>query len=553
MRSDQRLGFLRRSLLKSPFGPFGLALGMWLLTSQCAQIVTPSGGPKDIKAPRAEKYVPDSAATNFSAKTITIVFNEFIQLADLQKEMTISPPMRVQPEVKVKGKMLIIELNDTLKKNTTYVINFGNSIRDFTESNAKTDFKYIFSTGGMIDTLRMTGVVKNAYDLKTDKGVLVMLYETLGDSVPYKTGPSYFAKTNADGSYKISNIKPGKYKAFALKDANSNYKYDLPSENIGFSDTAVNITKHAKLDFRLFREEPSRQSLLKTLMGGYGRAMLLYARPVSEISYTPLKSSTPTETFITEFNSGRDSIRIWFPVFSKDTLYFKVIADKTIIDTVRIGTAQFKKETGGRGEVFKLAASVNASKDIKLDLNSDLLLKFNHPLRSADTAAVYLTANGQKINYTNKGVADAVKRNYHFRFPVEQDSSYRLFIPPGTFTDIFGLKNDTLKVNFKTQEEKFYGTLKLTLKLRSMAAYVLELVNEKGVVFNYARAERGIFSFLYVPPGAYKLRIIYDQNGDGKWTTGNYLAKRNPETIIYYPGAVTIRSNWDLELDWKVE
>ena len=154
-----------------------LVSGFWLLTSQCAQIVVPSGGPKDLSPPAVEKYVPDSAATRFSSKTITIVFDEYIQLTDLQKEMSISPPMRIAPEIRAKGKMLQIEIKDSLKKNTTYVINFGSAIRDFTESNAKTDFRYIFSTGAVIDTLKLTGTVKGAYDQKTDKGVLVMLYE----------------------------------------------------------------------------------------------------------------------------------------------------------------------------------------------------------------------------------------------------------------------------------------------------------------------------------------------------------------------------------------
>lgn len=561
-----------------------LAGGCFLLV-RCAQIVVPSGGPKDMKPPIVEKYIPDSAATNFNAKNITIAFDEYIQLTDVQKEMTISPPMRVQPEAKVKGKLLLIELKDTLKKNTTYVINFGSSIRDFTESNAKTDFRYIFSTGSIIDTLKMTGTVKNAYDQKTDKGVLVMLYELFDDSVPYKIVPSYFAKTNADGNYKISNIRPGKYKAFALKDANGNYRYDVPTESIGFSDTLIKISKNIKLDFHIFQEEPKQQRMLRSFTGGYGRMMLLYAKPVTEISYKPLNSGTKTETFLTEFNNNRDSIRIWFPVFSKDTLHFKVIADETTIDTIRIGTGQFQKESSGRGEPFKLMAASNVKKDKPFDLNKGLEVYFNHPIKTyhpdrftfkynniawphnaldikMDSCVLYQHSSKIFIvgvpSYSRDSIGntlpDSSGNGIYTVHPFSPDTgNYSLFIPPGTFTDIFGLTSDTIKLDFKTQEEKFYGTLKLTLKMKYRIAYVLELVNEKGVVFNYARSERGIFSYLYLPPGAYKLRIVYDRNGDYKWTTGNYLEKRKPETIIYYPAAVTIRSNWDMELDWKVE
>ena len=533
-------------------GYFSLFI-FYLLLSGCAQIVVPSGGPKDLQAPRVEKYIPDSAATNFRARTITILFDEYIQLADLQKELTISPPMRIQPEVKAKGKMLQIELKDSLKDNTTYVINFGSSIRDFTEANSKTDFRYIFSTGSVIDTLKLTGAVKGAYDQKTEKGILVMLYESADDSIPYKSGPSYFAKTNADGSYKISNIRPGQYKVFALKDANGNYKYDVPTESIGFSDTLISIKKNTKLDILIFQEEPKKQRLLKSFTMGYGSVMMCYAKPVEKISYKPLNAATKTETFLTEFNPGRDSVRIWFPVFTKDSLFFKVMTDEGTIDTIRIGTGQFQKGGSERGGAVKLTAAVNMSKDKPLDLNKDVSLRFNHPIRSVNVKNMSLTTKNSKLSYSNTEISDSIKRNYFFKYPVEPDSAYQLFILPGAFTDIFDLTNDTIKVDFKTQEEKFYGTLKLTVKMKYRIPFVLELINEKGVVYNYARAERGIFSYLFMPPGTYKLRVIYDQNGDGKWTTGNYLEKKKPETIIYYPGPVTIRSNWDLELDWKIE
>lgn len=535
------------------YGGYFLLFTFYFLLVRCAQIVVPGGGPKDVKPPRVLEYMPDSAATNFNSRGITIVFNEFIQLSDVQKEMTISPPMRILPEVKAKGKTLQIELRDTLKKNTTYVINFGNSIRDFTEGNAKPEFKYIFSTGDKIDTLSMSGQVKNAFDQKSEKGVLVMLYESFDDSVLYKAEPSYFAKTKADGAYKISNIKPGKYKAFALKDANSNYKYDLPAEAIGFSDTLVKISRNAKLDFRIFQEEPKKQLLLKSYASGYGSMLLFYAKPVKNISYKPLSSSTKTETFLTEFNTGRDTVRLWFPVFSKDTLYFKIISDETTIDTIRQGTSQFKKESGGRGEAFKLIAVTNAGKDKPLDLDKKFTIKFNYPIREAKTREIYLSSNGKKIIPADSVMADKVNRSFSFQFPLAQDTVYRLQILPGIFADIFGSANDTIRTEFKIQEEKAYGTLKLSLKLKNKLSYVLELVNEKGVVYKHVKSEEGIFSYVYIPPGAYKLRIVYDQNKDGKWTTGNYLEKRKPETVIYYPGAVTIRSNWDLELDWNVE
>jgi hypothetical protein len=530
------------------------ALGCLLLTSQCAQIVIPGGGPKDIKPPMVEKYIPDSAATNFTAKSIVISFDEFIQLNDLQKELTISPPMNIQPEVKVKGKILLIDIKDTLKKNTTYVLNFGNSIKDFTEGNIKADFQYIFSTGGYIDTLKLSGTVKNAYDQKTDKGILVMLYESSDDSVPYKKGPSYFARTNADGTYRITNIRPGTYKAFALKETNANFKYDSPDESIAFSDTLIKIRKNTKLDLQLFREEPKKQRMLKNAVSGYGNFTIMYAKPVEKISFRALNASTPTETFITEYSTGRDTIQIWSPKFGKDSLYFKVIADEKTVDTMKTCTCLFEKQKAGRADVFKLVMNTNVSPTAKFDINKNVTLRFNHPINTALSRIenVALTMNSQRIDYTNRDSIKIGDRNFSFKFPLIPDSTYQLNIPPATFTDIFNLKNDTMKIKFQVQEEKFYGTLKLNLKMKDKAS-ILQFINDKGLIYEPESSDKGIFMYTYLPPGNYTLRIIYDKDRNGKWTPGNYTTHRQPEKVIYYPTPVTIRSNWDSEIEWKVE
>jgi len=527
-------------------------LAISFVFSSCAQIVIPSGGKKDIGAPHVVRYIPDSAATNFKGKNITIDFDEYIQLGDLQKELTISPPMRIQPEVKAKGTMLQIELQDTLKKNTTYVLNFGNAIRDFTESNIKKDFQYIFSTGSFIDTFQLSGMIKNAYDQKAEKGVSILLYETFEDSLPYKSGPSYFAKTNDDGNYRITNIRAGTYKAFALKDANGNSRYDVPTETIGFSDTLVKISRSSRLDLQVFREEPKKQRLLKSATWGYASIMLMYAKPVSEISYKPLNGTTKIETFLTEFNTSRDSLRIWFPVFTKDTLHFQATPDGGITDTIRLSTAQFKKDGGGRGE-FKLTAAINAGKDKPLELNKPLTLKFSYPIKTARTNDIYVTSKKQKIGYTNTTIADKINRTFSFQFPLQQDSVYQLLLLPGTFTDIFGSLNDTIRTEFKLQEEKQYGTMKLKLIMQIRIAHIMQFTNEKGVIFEPESSDKTIFSYTFLPPGNYTLKIIYDKNGDGKWTPGNYTSRTQSEKVVYYSNPINIRSNWDSEIEWTVE
>ncbi len=530
-----------------------LVFGFWLLASQCAQIVTPSGGLKDTKPPRAIKYIPDSAAKNFSSKHIAIVFDEYIQLNDLQKQLVISPPLKIQPEVKAKGKTLTIELKDTLQKNTTYCFNFGNAIRDFTESNAIENFQYVFSTGSYIDSLKLSGTVKNAFDNKTDKGILVMLHDSYDDSVPYKKIPSYFAKTNADGSYKINNIRPGTYKAFALKNINANYIYDSSDELIGFSDSLIKISKNTSLNLVLFKEEPAKQKLKKAAFVAHGHIIFSFATPIDSLKLKFL-SKEPKENIVYEYSKEKDTIHYWFADDFKDSLKLIVSDRGKILDTVQLRPITIEQiKSSSRGNKWELVPILNISKDKLFDFKKHMTIRFNHPIKEAKTNDINLSSGGKKIDSTNSKISDEAKRNFIFQFPFNQDSSYLLFIPPGTFTDVFGLKNDTIKINFKTQEEKYYGTLKLTLKIKTTTKYILQLMSEKGEVFDYASSDKGVFSYAYLPPDSYKLRIIYDTNEDDKWTTGNYLVKRKPETVIYYSSPITIRSNWDLELDWKVE
>ncbi|MFI5163656.1 MAG: Ig-like domain-containing protein [Bacteroidia bacterium] len=574
-----------------------------ILFFSCAQIVTPTGGPRDVKPPRAIRYIPDSAAINFKAKNIAIAFNEYIVLADLQKQLVISPPMKKMPDVKTKGKMLLIELKDTLKKNTTYTFNFGNSIRDYTEGNALEDFHYVFSTGNYIDSLSLSGIVKNASDLKTEKGILVMLYDVSAlsdkslDSVPNKIIPSYFAKTNADGSYKINNIRASTYKAFTLKDINANYLYDSPEENIAFCDSLINISKNTKLDMILFKEEPKKQKLLKVYFPEHGHLMFSFAKPIVDPFKLDFLSEQPKENVIYEYSTNKDTVHYWFADDLKDTLKIKISEGNKILDTVRLKPITLEQiKNSKRGVKWGLSVKMNVSKDKLFDLDKRILFAFNHPITEKDKIFSFLLKEdtivipiipkynpfGPKIPYLcdddeeewyprkstsrklslGKRIESSLQPNdtAGVLVPVtvrdinwSENTPYHLFILPATFTDIFGLKNDTIKIDFKTQEEKFYGTLKLNVKIKkSDLQYIVQFLDEKdNVVKQDLISEATTLNYSYLSPGTYKLKLINDENRDEKWSTGNYLQKQQPEKIIYYPGSITIRSNWDLELEWK--
>jgi len=280
-----------------------------LLLASCANIVTPSGGSKDITPPAVVKSSPENYSTRFDVDIVTITFDEFIQLQDLRNHLIISPPIEQAPDFRIKGKTVIIKFAEKLVDNTTYTINFGDAIRDITESNPIENFQYVFSTGDFLDSLSIKGKVENAFDLKTAKGTLVMLYACSNtsseyDSLPYKELPNYFAKTDASGGFKINNIKEGKYQVFALKDENRNYLYDLPNEQIAFLNKTIDPAGSSEILLPLFEETKSKQRLKKAYAEQYGKLTFIFNEPTNNVRLRPLNFSSKKPWEIVDFTKN---------------------------------------------------------------------------------------------------------------------------------------------------------------------------------------------------------------------------------------------------------
>lgn len=541
--------------------PYALYLiPLFLLITSCAQVVAPAGGQQDKTPPRAVKYVPDSASVNFQSNEIVIDFNEYIQLKDIS-QVVVSPPLSKTPVIKAKNRQLKIEWEAPLEDSTTYSLNFGGAIADITESNPTENFTYIFSTGNFIDSIAVTGKVDVAFDHKTEKGVLVMLYRDVHDSVPVKKIPDYFARTKEDGAFRINNIKRGKYKVFALKDANANYLYDSPEENIGFLDTLVDLDKNTELNISLFKELPGRQFLRKAVAGEYGHILFIFNMPVEGLNIAPLNFTAKKEWYEEEYSSGRDTVHYWLMgVNAMDTLKLQVSDKRGVMDTVEVKTIA-KEQVGGRGAKFALTVKTNIAGG-NLDLDEPIRLLFNHPVKKHDFEKIRFTVDSAGLSGTD------IYNKLYFRSmsirpekkdtnkPWKENANYNIFIPPGTFTDMFDLTNDTVKIDFKTTELKGYGTLKLKINTRTPQdqRLIVQLINSKGNVENSGfLPDNKILTYEYLTPGPYTLKLIYDVNKNGQWDTGNYFKKTQPEKTIFFSSPIEIRANWDVEQEWNVE
>ena len=213
---------------------FLIPLSSFLLSS-CARMGSPDGGWYDDDPPKVVRCEPNDQSVNVTTKKITIYFDEFIKLEDASNKVIISPPQLEMAEIKVAGKKVIVELQDSLKPNMTYSIDFSDAISDNNEGNPLGSYAYTFSTGERIDTFEVSGYVLDASNLEPVKGILVGLYDDLADSA-FTTKPMLrVARTDGSGHFVVKGIAPGTYRAYALQDMDNNFRFGQRGEMVAFS------------------------------------------------------------------------------------------------------------------------------------------------------------------------------------------------------------------------------------------------------------------------------------------------------------------------------
>ena len=317
-------------MLNKRFKYFSLLLIILLMS--CAKRGTINGGTKDTIAPILKMSFPPNYSTNFKGKEIKLSFNEYIKLKNINKQLIVSPPMSKAPDIspQVASKTITIRFRDTLRSNTTYSLNFGQSIEDNNEGNPYKQFKYVFSTGPFIDSLSLSGTIKDAYSKKAPNFVSVMLYEVnskFKDSVVYKENPRYITNSlDSSKTFKLENLKAGKYLLVALKDENNNNKFDLKKEKIGFHKQYITIPNDTIFEVSLFKEaspflafKPSQASGNRFLMGYQGDPKDMKIMLKNKAEMIP--------SIVTKFPE-KDSVQIWYKPIKEDSLSVNVSKGK---------------------------------------------------------------------------------------------------------------------------------------------------------------------------------------------------------------------------------
>ncbi|MDE5730191.1 MAG: Ig-like domain-containing protein [Alistipes sp.] len=566
---------------------------------RCASVMTVEGGPKDTLPPVIVAMTPDNFTSDFSERKIYIAFDEFVQLKDQQKEFFTSPRMKKKPQLSIRGRGIVIQIKDTLRENTTYALNFGSAVCDNNEGNPLHSMRYVFSTGGEIDSIVCSGYTADSYSADSVAKSFICFFpadsvENVAeyDSTMFNYEPAVIARAENNGVFIAQNLKPIPYRIYAFEDKNGNQIYEPSVDQIGFLSEAYNpaelpefslwydslrhyVTAEPQLYFRMFTDEAFNRQYLKGSERPARHKALLYFNGRHPQIDSIVFDSIPRTRFIVDPQSrGRDTVALWFdmpaeelpdtirgtitylrhdsldrlaPTTEKLRLFWRYVETKEEArERERLEKAREKALDAGEEwsepekpstMTFKFSATGTVTPE------TDLSVEFDYPILRLDTAAVLLTAQADKEEA--KAVSFALERDtanirrWHIRTPWKEKTQYALTFLKGALTDLTGERNDSLTTQFKGVDPEKFATFTVTTKGKSgQAHYIVQLLDERGRMLQEKTVQgSGTLRFNYVPAGNVKFRIVEDANGNGLWDPGNLVERRQPERAEYYVDA----------------
>ena len=510
----------------------------------CAKRGTPTGGPKDSIPPVLVNASPKLNSTNFDSEEIRLTFNEWIKLDKVQDQLVISPPLEkssyeIKPLTGVTKKVFLTFL-DSLEAETTYTINFGNSIKDNNENNPLTFFSYTFSTGETIDSLYIRGNTSDAFSQESDEFISLQLYRIdslFKDSIIFQDKPTYISNTLDSTNYKFQNLKEGKYLLIALKDVDNNYFFDPFFDKIGFIDSLITLPRDSVIDLKLFKEEtqiiwdkPHFINSEKIGFGYYGKL---------DLDKIKIESNIPDSVnyvFIKEKET--DTLNLWLSRNSFDSLNFSLIET----DTTKLTTVKFDRKRDS------LIDSLNISpKTVSvIHLKESFKISSNIPLNKIEDSLITIRDIDSLIIPFTTSINDRLDE-IDIDFEVSPSDDYSIFIKPRAIKDIRGTENDTLQFNVVSQTLEDYGNVFLDVISKNDSKYILHLLDSNSnIIREFNNVTNSTYTFDYIRPGKYTFRLIEDLNSNDIWDTGNYLKQVQPEPVYYFPNELDVRANWDL-------
>ena len=570
-----------------------------LMLYACANMASPNGGPYDEVPPKFISSTPAPGQLNYKGKKVEILFDELVQVDKPTENVIVTPPQMSQPVIRANGRRVVVALEDTLKENTTYTIDFTNSIADNNEKNVLQNFSFAFSTGPTIDTLQISGILLDAATLEPMSGITVGVHTNLADSAFTTTPFVRTSRTNDRGQFTIRNMAPGTYRIYALEDVMRSYAYTQPGQQIAYSDSLIvpsfELTTRQdttwkdsltidtimtvpythffpdNIELRLFKEKVERQYMLRPERNDEKILTLRFNAPVEQYPEpVPVNFEPEGDWYFVQVEEEGRTIKYWLTdslVWQQDTLqiavdYLKsdslnVLRPQT--DTVSLSmrrrpqATQKKSKKADRPMPIEFLG-LSASPTGTMEMTDTLSLTFAEPIAQLDSSLLRL-----------EQLVDSVWTPVDFRFfpdstnalryfllrPWNYAEEYQLSIDSAAIYSVYGRWNNTLKNAFKVKKEDDYGHLYINVIGVDTTAFV-ELLNNSDLPVRKAKVKDGGALFMDLKPDKYYARLTIDLNGNGQWDTGNYAEKRQPEQVFYCPKLFQVMQNWQVEETWDV-
>ena len=515
----------------------------------CARRGNPTGGPKDITPPKLLRATPDTLSTNIptNSKEIKLTFDELVQLRDYTKQVLISPPLDPAPTFSPIGtpsRDVSVKFNGPLKKNTTYTINFGQSIVDNNESNPFSYFTYVFSTGPRIDSLELTGTVKDLSDKKKPGADLIAaLYEidsAYTDSLVFKEKPYYIAKLDTTQSFHFKYLKPGKFRLVAFNDKIPNSKIDPKQEKMAFADSIIDTRKVSNVPTLYLFTPPQDYRYLEAKQNGYGRIDFYVTGKPEELKVIPTD-----EKF-------SETLTIHKPY--SDTLQFYFNPKKLELKNGRNRLRFLLTHNGVTDSIPTVLYDNSAKPGFKITerrLNyapgKNYILDSDFPIDTINKDSISVKIDTTRLAFEVERVNE---KRFKLKFPIKFEKKYQIELLPGAFTDWVGNKNDSTSFSFSTQKERDYGNLKLTIQNKPAHKFWLKLYDTSDKEIESIYSDNSVFEFKYLPPQKYYFKLMVDENENRRYDTGNIFLLRQPEKVYIYPDEIDVKPFWDLNETW---
>jgi uncharacterized protein (DUF2141 family) len=546
----------------------------------CANVSSPTGGPRDEEPPKLLSAIPRNNSTNVNSREVILEFDEEVRLDGLSKQLIITPRLDIPYKSQVRRNVVSLTFEEKLPENTTFTLSFREAVKDLTEGNAAENLTLAFSTGPFIDSLTLTGYVNNLLTGKPVEKATLGLYQVEDTIDIYNGKPFYFSQTDASGQFTFRNLKAGEYSIYAWNDKNENLQLESKNEAYAFLDGTISISTSDTLP------------TLSLVQNDYRELAPVYSRPAG--TYYEIKFNKGLADYSVTYPSGDSLLSMykadqnlirWYPSVNKDSLQAYITVSDSLTtnawsDTLYI---KFNEQSRSKPEPFtykvkptdgKITRSqtfeISFSKPVET-VNEDLIaLQFDSlNILKKDSLTTYQLNNNRtiftispdlrtrqlniydSINTPLNNLPDTTseKDRNQLQQMIQQfnnnsGKTFYIRLEKGAFISVEGDSSEAGELSYTFSKPSDFAILAGNVNTEE-PAYIVQLLNANSEVVREVNNTKA-YRFTNVPPGDYTIRILIDKNRNGRWDAGNILENRMPEPVIFYDKVIPLKANWEV-------